>query len=77
MIKKTHVLFFFGVVLLEISPHRVEGILSSSGQKDNDSMSIEDDAIFVPVNATEQDFLKISSRIRFVNRNMFNTMVCT
>ena len=70
MIKTTHVLFFFGVVLLKISPHNVEGILSSSGQKENDSISIEDDAIFVPVNATEQDFLKISSRIRYVNRNI-------
>ena len=66
-IKTTHVLFFFGVVLLEISPNNVEGILSSSGQKDNDSMSIEDDTIFVPVNATENDFLEISSRLRFVN----------
>ena len=65
-IKRTQVLFWCGVILLKGSPHNVEGILSSSDKGENNSMSIEDDVLFVSVNATEEDVQEMSSRIRFV-----------
>ena len=49
---------------LKISIHNVKGIPTISENLTNDSMISENEVLFVSVNATEEDVLDISSRIR-------------
>ena len=49
---------------LNISIHNVKGIPTISKNITNDSMISENEVLFVSVNATEEDVLEISSRIR-------------
>ena len=49
---------------LNISMHNVKGIPTISKNLTNDSMMSENEVFFVSVNATEEDVLEISSRIR-------------
>ena len=49
---------------LNISIHTVKGIPTMSKNITNDSMISENEVLFVSVNATEEDVLEISSRIR-------------
>ena len=49
---------------LNISIHNVKGIPTMSKNITNDSMISENEVLFVSVNATEEDVLEISSRIR-------------
>ena len=49
---------------LNISIHNVKGIPTISKNLTNDSMISENEVLFVSVNATEEDVLEISSRIR-------------
>ena len=49
---------------IQISINRVEGLPPLSTNLTNESMSSEDDVLFISVNATEEDMLEISSRLR-------------
>ena len=56
----------FGVTFYTIGPSNVEGILTSSEKTKNDTQPIQGDVLLVPVNATQEDLLQISSKIRLV-----------
>ena len=49
---------------LNISIHNVKGVPTLNKNITNDSMISENEVLFVSVNATEEDVLEISSRIR-------------
>ena len=56
----------FGVTFHTIGPSNVEGILTSSEKTKNHTQPIQSDVLLVSVNATEEDLLQISSKIRLV-----------
>ena len=55
------------ITFIEVSHRSAEGILSLSDKIKNSSDVVGSDVLIVPVNATKEDLLQISSRIRFEN----------
>ena len=49
---------------IQISINHVKGLPPLSTNLTNESMSSENDVLFISVNATEEDMLEISSRLR-------------
>ena len=58
-------LLSLGLILQFITPHSVNGILSSNEKSSkNDSKPIEGGVVLIPTNATDIDLADINSRIR-------------
>ena len=62
-----HLPLIFFINFIDVHPHGAEGILSSNDITKSGSDSNSSDVLTVPVNATQDEFLEIFSRIRFVN----------
>ena len=64
MERHKYIILLIVYLSLNISIHNVKGIPAVSKNITNDSMISENEVLFISVNATEEDVLEISSRIR-------------
>ena len=64
MERHKYIILLIVYLSLNISIHNVKGIPTISKNLTNESMVSENEVLFISVNATEEDVLEISSRIR-------------